>query len=53
MGAREKDQEEYMGVFDILPLLGGEPLAWIAMRLEALLSPILDLLCTTNLHMMP
>ena len=27
MGAREKDQEDYMGVLDILPLLGGEPLA--------------------------
>ena len=27
IGAREKDQEDYVGVFDILPLLGGEPLA--------------------------
>ena len=34
------------------PLFGGEPLAWIAKRLGALLSPILDLLYTTKLHLM-
>ena len=30
MGVLEKDQEDYTGVINILPLLGGKPLVWIA-----------------------
>ena len=48
MGVWEKDQEDYMGVFNILLLLGGKTLGWITKRLRYLLSPILDLLCTTG-----
>ena len=30
MGALEKVQEDYTGVIENLPLLGGKPLVWIA-----------------------
>ena len=30
MGEFKKDQEDYTGVIDILPLLGGKPLVWMA-----------------------
>ncbi len=40
MGAREKDQEDYAGVIDILPLLGDELLAWIAKAWEFSYLPV-------------
>ena len=40
MGAWEKDQEDYMRVINILPLLRDEPLAWIAKDWEFCCLPV-------------